>query len=301
MIKGIVSAVPSNVILNTEETFMRVTGVRERRIAPPHLDVGDYAILACDKLMACMDWSAADLSAIIFVTQTPQVRMPAMACKMAGALDARCAAFDVSQACAGYLYGLWLASKIGGHVLLIAGDTVSRMCDINDKSTYPLFGDAVTATAIEAPEHPYGMETIVPIFRMGADGSGFSSLYADPLIKMQGSEVMNFAIQTVPKLVADTTMNAHVDWHFFHQANEFLLKHIVKKCGIAPELAPMNIAKYGNTSSASIPLLMTDSAATPFLKSRSNRVGLYGFGAGFSYGGVMLDLEPLQVAEVIEV
>lgn len=297
MIKGIVSAVPANIVKNTDESFIKMTGVRERRIAGA-VTTGEYGFIAADKLLHDLAWNPKDVGALIFVTQTPDVRMPATACKVAAMLGLKCAAFDVALACSGYVYGLWLASRIGGRVLLIAGDTVSRMCDINDRSTYPLFGDAVTATAIEVPQ---GFEATKPAFHLGTDGTGFSSLIADPLIKMDGAEVMNFALQTVPKLVADVTMNAHVDWHFFHQANEFLLKHIVKKCGIAPETAPMNIAKYGNCSSASIPLVMCDGAATPLLKSRSNRVGLYGFGAGFSWGGVMLDLEPLQVCEVVEV
>lgn len=298
MIRGIVSAVPANIVRNTDESFIKMTGVQERRIAPDGFDVGDYAFFACEKLMAALGWKAEDLGAIIFVTQTPQVRMPAMACKIAGALGANCAAFDVNMACSGYVYGLHVADCIAqanGRVILIAGDTVSRMCDINDKSTYPLFGDCVTATAIDADGFDWHQ------FVLGTDGSGFASLIADPLIRMDGTEVMNFALKTVPKLVADTTMNAHVDWYFFHQANSFILKHLTKKCGLDAAKVPMNIEKYGNTSSASIPLLMCNSWATNSLKTQQNRVAMFGFGAGWSWGGVMLDLEPLQVCEVVEV
>lgn len=297
MILGIVSAVPANVVKNTDEAFIRMTGVAERRVT---LDktTGDYAALAADHLLRLLKWNPREVGAIVFVTQTPDVRMPATACKLAGDLNMNCAAFDVNLACSGYVYGLWLAHKIGGRVLLIAGDTVSRMCDPADKSTYPLFGDAVTATAIEVPT---GIEAIPPIFNLGTDGAGFDSLIADPLIRMAGADVMNFALKSVPKLVADTTMNAHCDWYFFHQANLTMLKHLQKKCGIPDAKFPTNIQTMGNTSSASIPLLMCSSDATIFLRKTRSRACLVGFGAGFSYATCMLDLEPIPVLELVEV
>lgn len=298
MIRGIVSAVPANIVKNDDAAFVKMTGVAERRVTTDKT-TGDYAALAADHLLRLLKWNPREVGAIVFVTQTPDVRMPATACKLAGMLNMNCAAFDVNLACSGYVYGLWLAHKIGGRVLLIAGDTVSRMCDPNDKSTYPLFGDAVTATAIEVPT---GIEAIPPIFKLGTDGAGFDSLIADPLIRMQGAEVFNFALRAVPKLVSNTTMGAHVDYFLFHQANLTMLKHLQKKCGGIPDgIFPTNIERYGNTSSASIPLLMCDSAATEALKSRRNRVAMFGFGAGWSYAGCMLDLEPLQVCETVEV
>ncbi len=297
MIKGIVTAVPKNIVKNTDEAFIKMTGVRERRIATTQT-TGTLGVTAMRNLLASMAWNVEDLGAIIFVTQSPDVRMPAMACHMAGMIGAHCPAFDVNMACSGYVYGLWLAHKLRTRVLLLAGDTVSRMCDPNDKATYPLFGDAVSATAVDsrggADDNGHAH------FVMGTDGDGFNDLTADPLIRMNGAEVMNFALKAVPKLVHDTTKNANVDWYFFHQANAMILRQVCKKSKIAPEKMPMNLAKYGNTSSASIPLLMCDSEATIHLTRHQNRVALFGFGAGFSWGGCMLDLEPLKVCEVVQ-
>ena len=125
-----------------------MTGVAERRVATTQT-TGTLGWLAARTLMERMGWEADRLGAIIFVTQSPDVRMPAMACHIAGLLGANCPAFDVIMACSGYVYGLWLARNLRGRVLLIAGDTVSRMCDPTDKATYPLFCDAVSASAIE--------------------------------------------------------------------------------------------------------------------------------------------------------
>lgn len=290
MIKGIVSAVPRNVVVNDDEAFIRATGVKERRIATAEQDVLTLAEAAARRLMTALDWGSSSIEAIVFVTQTPVYRMPAMACVLAGRLGVTAAAFDINQACSGYIYGLAVAGGISGRVLVVTGDTVSKMAAPDDK----LFGDCVAVTAIEN-----GFSAIRHGF--GTDGGGYEHLIADPTIRMNGVEVMNFALRRVPELVAQVTMNANVDFYLFHQANRMILNHIGKKCALPMFKVPINIEKYGNTSSASIPLLICDSACTAELKKRTHRVALFGFGAGWSWGGVMLDMEALQVAEVVEV
>lgn len=294
MIQGIVSAVPKNRVETEDAKFKAATGVAERRVATEGQNTLTLAEAAATRLLDSVGWAASDLSAIIFVTQTPPARMPATACALAGALGARCAAFDINLACSGYVYGLVMASVFGGrHTLLIAGDTVSRMVKPGDKGTEQLFGDCVTATAVH--------EGRFINVRLGTDGSGFGSLIADPTIRMDGPAVFNWALQEVPNLIQGTTMNGFYDWLFLHQANGALLKNIVRKAKLPKDKVPVNIGRYGNTSSASIPLLMCDSEATEGLKKRRNRVAMCGFGAGWSYAGCLLDLEPLKIAEVIEV
>lgn len=293
MIRGIISCVPANVVKNEDEAFIRATGVRERRIANNGLHTAALGTKAALHLLDKLHCPPDAIGALVVVTQTPMVRMPATACIIAAGLGINCPAFDVNLACSGYVYGLQIAFALAREydtVLLIAGDTVSTMTRPDDK----LFGDAVTATLVE-------WESSCINFKLGTEGMGFESLIADPLIRMDGAAVVNFALQTVPKLVADTTTNAFCDWYFFHQANGMILKHLTKKCNLDPQKVPTNIEKYGNTSSASIPLLMCDSGATERLKETRNRVAMFGFGAGWSWGGVMLELAPLQVCEVIEV
>jgi 3-oxoacyl-[acyl-carrier-protein] synthase-3 len=292
VIRGIVAAVPRVVVTNTDAAFIKATGVLERRIAPPEQDVDVLGTIAAQRLLEKCPPDGT-ISALICVTQTPVARMPATACRIADRLKLKCAAFDVNLACSGYVYGLWLAHKIGGLVLLIAGDTVSRMASPDDK----LFGDAVTATLVDSRS----AEGMWPRFECGTDGSGFDSLIADPVIRMDGPAVMTFAIQQVPRLIERVTQNASVDWYLFHQANRMIVQHIAKKAGLAAEKVPLNIEKYGNTSSASIPLLMCDSEATPALLSKTNRLALFGFGAGWSWGGAMIDVSALTCLEVIKV
>ena len=297
MIKGIVAAVPANVETNIGQAFIRMTGVVERRIVKNGThNTHNLAVVAAQRLMANLEWVPEDISCIIFVTQTPVVRMPATACSFAHSLGCLCPSFDVNLACSGYVYGLWLASRVcapGQRMLLVAGDTVSRMTAPGDR----LFADAVTVTAIESPSTPS-----TRYFVLGTDGSGFGSLIADPLIRMDGAAVMTFALAAVPKLVAETTMNANVDYYLFHQANKLIIDCIAKKCKLPADRVPMNIARYGNTSSASIPLLMCDSECTEPLKQRGGRtVAMFGFGAGWSWGGALLRLDPLLCAEVVSV
>ena len=294
MIKAIVAAVPRNVVANEDEAFVKATHVKQRHIAVDGQNTLSLGIAAAERLLEQMDMDGKAITTIIFVTQSQHVRMPALACAVAHKIGANCAAFDINLACSGYVYGLVLASVFGGeNTLLIAGDCVSQMVDPNEPGTANLFGDCVTATLL-------GRGRFISV-QLGTDGSGFGALIADPLIRMDGPEVFSFTLRTVPDLVTQTTMNSPCDWYLFHQANGFILDHLIKKSKLTPAKCPQNIARYGNTSSASIPLLMADSAATKSLREKRNRVAMFGFGAGLSWGGVMLDVGPIKVLEVIEV
>lgn len=294
MINGIVSAVPKNRVEITNAKFKAATGVAEHRVVTGDQNTLSLAVAASERLLEAVEWSPSDLSAIIFVTQTPPTRMPATACALGGAIGAKCAAFDVNLACSGYVYGLVLASIFGGrHTLLVAGDCVSKMVKPGDLANEQLFGDCVTATAVH--------EGRFINVQLGTDGSGFGSLIADPFIRMDGPAVMEFALREVPGLVQRTSMNGYTDWNFFHQANSMILKSIIRKCKLDAKKTPINIQKWGNTSSASIPLLMCNSEATESLKTKANRIAAYGFGSGWSFGGCLLDIPPLKIAEVLEV
>jgi 3-oxoacyl-[acyl-carrier-protein] synthase-3 len=231
-----------------------------------------------------------------------------------------CQAFDVNLGCSGYVYGLWLAASLiqSGcrRVLLLAGETSSRLVDPTDRGTAILFGDAGSASAIEHDPAAPAMN-----FRMGTDGSGAGALIVpqggfravdpdraftlDPTrLHMDGGEVFTFTLRAVPKLVADTLADAGlageaVDAYLLHQANRFMLRHIGKKIGATDiERLPINIERYGNTSSATIPLLLADDMAQR-LTTGSARLMLVGFGVGLSWGAVLAEFGPLACAEVI--
>lgn len=294
-IAGIVAAVPKHIERNTDEAFIKATGVEERRIAQNCQDTLTLGTHAAATLIGSLGWVPETIGACIFVTQTPTVRMPAMACHVAGTLGIGYAAFDINLACSGYVYGLWVAAHLPfQRVLLVAGDCVSRMVNPEDKGTVQLFGDAVTATAIDNSQGTKPMRFVI-----GTDGTGYKHLIADPQIRMNGAEVFNFTLRTVPELVKQTVGADKPDIYAFHQANGFILKHLAKKCEIPEHKVPMNVSRFGNTSSASIPLLLAETVTA--LASEPRKLALFGFGAGYSWAGAYFEQEPMKVLQLLEV
>ncbi len=334
VLRGIVSAAPKRVVDNAAfvERFgeaavaevVKMIGVEERRVADADQTAADLCFEAAKVLLERLDWAADSIDGLIFVSQTPDYRLPATACLLQGrlGLSSHCQAFDVNLGCSGYVYGLWLAAtlvKAGlKRVLVLAGDTASRLVDPNDRSTAFLFGDAGSATAVEADSAAPAMH-----FRLGSDGQGARHLIVpegayrtgetdgrwaedfDPsCLYMDGAEVFAFTLRAVPKLVRDTLDDAglapgDVDAYALHQANRFMLRHLAKKIGAGEDRVPINIERFGNTTSATIPLLLTTNLASR-LTGAPSRVMLVGFGVGFSWGAVLIETTALAVAETIE-
>lgn len=334
-IAGVVSCLPARQVSNAhfEDQFgeaavkdvVKMIGVENRYWTDESTSTRDLCAKAAKHLLQQLDWEPTSVDALIFVSQTPDFRLPASACALQAdlALAPTCIAFDINLGCSGYPYALWLGMTMvqtgtARRVLLAVGDTISKIVDPKDRSTALLFGDAGTVTALEAAE---GKQAT---FVMGTDGRGASNLIvprggfkdyslcgdarladktADCLY-MDGGEIFNFTLKAVPALISETISAsgfAHDDHDGFllHQANMFMLKHLAKKSKIPIEKAPININQYGNTSCASIPLLMTTSLKDR-LSSESMRLGLFGFGVGYSWAGASLDVGPLQCVETIQ-
>lgn len=328
-IAGLVSCVPARVIDNTSfrerfgdkvDDIEKMTGVRERRQVSADVTTADLCQRAAEALLDRLGWERDSVNALFFVSQTPDYRLPASACALQDRLGLGKAliAFDINLGCSGYPYGLWLAmtavtSGAVRRALLLVGDTISKTVDPDDRSTAMLFGDAGTATAIEADP---GSEAR---FILGTDGAGERQLIiaegafrtarevgtersrADTLY-MDGGAIFNFTLATVPRLVAATTDESGVDAFdafLFHQANAFMLQHLAKKAKLPAAKVPLNIDRFGNTSSATIPLLMTTELADR-LKNESLRLGLFGFGVGFSWGSADVTVGPLACVETID-
>lgn len=316
-VMGIVASVPAfrmdNKMLTgaaEADEAARVTGVKSRRWAEDGQTTETLCTAAAKQLMEKLEWPALTIDALVYVTQTPSMPVPSPGYgihKELG-LQGYCPVIEVNWSCAGYVYGLWLAHVLAARtgratrVLLLVGDTTSRICHPADRATAPLFGDAGSATAVEDGP-PLSRVNVMrkARFVLGTDGTEnlrLSQVNGAPL-RMDGAAVFNFTLKNVPPLVAETTRGENPKYLLFHQANEFMLKHLAKKCGLLPEQVPMNVARYGNCSSASIPLLLCDMLGME--KAFAERVAMFGYGAGWSWGGVMLDLQDLQVAEVLEV
>ena len=333
---GVVSCIPAKEVGN--EYFypefgqqgvadvVKMIGVETRRWANEDITAGDLCLQAGKKLLNDLQWDSASVDAILFVSQTPDYRLPATALTLQRELNIspNCIAFDINLGCSGYPYALWLGmtmiqSGAASRVLLAVGDTVSKISDPHDRATALLFGDAGTMTAIEssaAEDEAY--------FILGSDGNGANNLIVpkggfkdfsrkndprlidkDPAcLYMDGGEIFNFTLKAVPRLVSETMELAKLplesyDYLLFHQANLFMLKHLGKKLKIPNEKFPININKFGNTSCASIPLLLTSNLRDK-LKGSTLQIGMFGFGVGYSWASVSMKIGNLKVLELIE-
>lgn len=328
-ISGVVTCLPSTKInnsffsdfLNESEilNIEKMAGVKSRYWVGDESTV-DLCVCAGKRLINELSWKSDEIDAIIFVTQSPDYVLPASSIKIAGQLGLRddVVAYDVNLGCSGYPYGLFLAetligSGIASKVLLMVGETTSKIIDKKDKSTALIFGDAGAATALE----PCTDEEA--IYLLGSDASGEKNLIvpnsrfcrnvmrSDPrmngknhdYIFMDGAEVFNFTLKRVPVMVSNAQKLAggEIDYYLFHQANKFMLNHLVKKMKLDVNRVPMNIEQYGNTSSASIPLLLTTVLRDKLKENKTLKIGMFGFGVGYSWAACVKQIKSKVLLE----
>lgn len=308
-LRGIVSALPASTQDVTDlaqrfgaeqaERIAAATGIHRRHIARPDQCLSDLALPAARELLGGLGWPADSIDLLIVVTQTPDHPLPATACLLQNALGLgrHCAAFDMGLGCSGYIYGLWNAASLlagigRGRALLVAGDITSRTLDANDRSTAPLFGDAATVTALE-----YDPTAGTLVVDLGTDGAGAPYLIKQqggqrhpdgPPLFMDGTQVFAFTLREVPKAITSTlaasglTM-ADIDHVVLHQANEMMLKRLGQKIGASANQLVLALQDRGNTSSASIPLAISDALGVR-LAAQPTYLLLSGFGVGWSWG-----------------
>ncbi len=298
------------------------TGVRRRPVVDPSVCTSDLCAAAARNLLDQLHWDPATIGGLIFVSQTPDYLLPATSCTLQHrlGLPTTCAAFDVNLGCSGYPYGLWLANTLAagglGRVLLLVGDTSSRVCRPEDRSTRPLFGDAGTATAIECTEGPSRS-----VFSMGTDGGGARNLivsqgmfrnqrsYSDarlaakdaPLF-MDGAEIFSFTLERVPSLIKGALAAAQWDIasthaFVFHQANKFILNHLAKRMKIPVDKVPLSIEDFGNTSSATIPITIAAKLQQRVSEGPTNLL-MAGFGVGYSWGAAAMAVGPIPAPSI---
>ena len=338
-IKALCACVPPDVVYNKDLGYLipeeeidktiNNIGIEERRIAAPDVMASDLCFKAARRLMADNGIEPDSIDVLLFMSQTADYRIPATSCLLQHrlGLPKETLCFDISLGCSGYLFALSTAfayASMDGvnRVLLLDGETFSKIVNRRDKVDWPLYGDAGTATLIEKGD--YGDAT----FMLNTDGSGENTLKihagmrhpvtpdscvereredgnirTDLEVFMDGMDVFNFAISKVPKsvkaLLSETgkTMD-DVDYLVFHQANRFMMDFFVKKLKISPERVPYCINKYGNTSSASVPLTISSELSGKL--HGSHTVVLSAFGAGLSWGAAIMQMQDCNVSPVIE-
>ncbi len=338
---GLASAVPASIARTDEQVAVfgddalkiaASTGIKQRRVANM-LCTSDLCCAAATRLIQATSTDPRSIDCLVFVSQTPDYLLPATACSLHARLGLakHCAAFDVNLGCSGYVYGLWLASsllaaKSARRVLLLVGDTVSRIVSPTDRSTALLFGDAGTATLLETCPGAPPMTFVV-----GTDGSGAEHLMvpagsfrrprdatsgqrsereggnvrSDEDLRMDGGEVFAFTLREVPALVKELLTASkwtldEIDHVVMHQANRFMLEHLGKRLRVPPPKLVVELEQFGNTSSASIPLALTH-ACRQELAEAPRRMLLAGFGVGWSWAGATVTCGPLVIPEIVEV
>jgi 3-oxoacyl-[acyl-carrier-protein] synthase-3 len=288
--------------------------VQKRSVVDPGTTSADLCFEAAERLLAELGWDRASITGLILVTQSPDYFLPSSACmvqKWMGLSD-ECAAFDVGLGCSGYPYGLYLAAtmlRAGGQqrILVLHGETPSRFASPDDHATTLLFGDSGSATALESVP----ADAAAPgYFCLRTDGAGYAGLIiagggfrdrhpADPrdeYVRMDGAGIFNFTISRVPPLIRDTLelaglQVADVDWYLFHQSNRFIMKHLVKKCGLPPERVPLVIERFGNSGGPSVALALTTGLPVGG-RTAACRLMMLGYGVGLSWGSALVELPP---------
>jgi 3-oxoacyl-[acyl-carrier-protein] synthase-3 len=308
----------------TEEEIRKVTGmagVSSRRVAGETICSSDLCIAAAKRLLERLEWTPDSIDAVIMVTQTPDYFLPSTACVVHHRLNLadHCAAFDVGLGCSGYPYGMWLAAmmlqgKGMRRVLLLHGETPTRFSDQSDRSVSLLFGDAGSATALEAtdaagPAWHYALHS---------DGGGYNSMIVESggfrdrfgtemrkhCVSMNGALIFNFTIKRVPALIEETLKAAStgtddIDYFIFHQSNQFIMKHLCVKQSLPFEKVPIILRNFGNTGGASIPLTLTQGQLMR-PADRPLRLLLLGYGVGLSWGSALVDLDAKAILDSVE-
>jgi 3-oxoacyl-[acyl-carrier-protein] synthase-3 len=319
-ITGLGCHVPERVVTNDElsqlvdtsdEWIMERTGIRERRIAAPEEALSDLALPAAEQALDTAGVKAQDVDLLIVATVTPDMAFPSTGALLADRLGARdAAAYDLSAGCTGFMYAIaqahgMVAAGLAKKALVVGGDVLSKIMNWHDRSTCVLFGDGAGAVVLERVSEGGFLG-----FELGADGAGGIDLQLPAggsrmptsaetvgngahFVQMNGREVFKFAtrvlVSSAEAILAecDATVD-DVDVYVPHQANVRIIDHATKKLGIDPERVVVNVDRYGNTSSGSIPLALADAQTDGRLRE-GELVLMTGMGAGLTWGSGLLE------------
>ncbi|OUL21244.1 beta-ketoacyl-ACP synthase III [Nostoc sp. 106C] len=304
------NAALSELVETSDEWIATRTGIRQRRLALPTESLSVLAAKASRQAIASAGITAGDIDLILLATSTPD-DLFGSACQIQAELGAtKAVAFDLTAACSGFVFGLVTAAQYirGGvfqNVLLIGADILSRWVDWQDRRTCVLFGDGAGAVVLQANESDRLLG-----FTLKSDGSqnhylnlayqassqelipgvNISQGTYQP-ITMNGKEVYRFAVQKVPEVIDKTLFQANltieqIDWLLLHQANQRILDAVAQRLNIPNDKVISNLANYGNTSAASIPLALDEAVRQGKIKP-NDTIAVSGFGAGLTWGAAI--------------
>jgi 3-oxoacyl-[acyl-carrier-protein] synthase III len=317
---GCGAAAPTNIVSNdalsqfvdtSDEWIASRTGIRQRHLAKDGDSIVSLGAAAAQQALEMAGVAAADIDMVLLATSTPD-DLYGSACLIQARIGAnRAVAFDLSAACSGFVFGLVTASQFiqtGSYrnILVIGADIHSRWVDWQDRNTCVLFGDGAGAVVLQAGDR----ENLLG-FELRSDGSQNDALHLryegkdlqlsdDVQVKqggfgrlmMNGKEVYRFAVNAVPDVIDKALFKAQlqvadVDWLILHQANQRIMDAVADRIGLPPEKIVSNVAEYGNTSAASIPIALNAAVRSGKIKA-GDTIATSGFGAGLSWGAAIL-------------
>lgn len=336
---GVSACIPEKIAKNIDykwisvkerKNLIKTIGVEQKYQAPRGTATSDLCYFAAEKLLKELDWDKNSVDLLLFASQSRDYILPATACILQNRLKlpVKCAAMDIVMGCSAYNYTLsvaysMLSSGLMKRALLLVGE-ISSIGSYRDKTTYPLFGDAGTATALEFKD---GYANAY--FNMQTDGSGYRAIHIPESgyrkapskssfdaerfgkgiirhrghVSLDGLEVFNFSLREVPVNIKKTLKYAEmslddIDYYIFHQANLLMNDTIRKITKIDPVKMPYSLNKFGNTSSASIPLTMVTQLGNE-LRSKEMKLMMTGFGVGLSWGSNIVSTEKVVCPDIV--
>ena len=285
----------STMVETDDEWIVTRTGISERRIQKSG-DVADMAVNAALKALDNAGINSEDIDLIIAATSTPDYLFPncsSIIQKNTGAINAVC--FDISAACSGFIMALsaakaYIEAGMYKKVLIVCSEKMSGITDWKDRSTCILFGDGAGACVVESSEQE-GVKS-VDLHNEGMLGEVLTAKRNENIV-MNGQEVFKFAVKKVPQSILQTLEAANlttedIDWYLFHQANARITATIAKRLKVPDEKIPMNVDKCGNTSAASVAILLDEVNRKGMLK-KGDKLMLAGFGSGLTWGTMAIE------------
>jgi 3-oxoacyl-[acyl-carrier-protein] synthase-3 len=309
--KVVTNADLEKIVDTSDEWIVSRTGIRERHIAGEGDTTSSLSVKAARAAMEQAGIIAADIDLILVATSSPDYLLPPVSSMIQHQLGAHCGAFTLAAGCTGFVYGLitaqqYIASGAYKTILVIGAEIISTFVDWTDRNTCVLFGDGAGAVVLQASQEKTG----VLAFELGSDGAGADHLKMnlgmanppshavidnrDHYIRMNGREVFKFATRTLARSVAEVIGRSglstdDIDLLIPHQANERIIEVAAKQLGMPMEKVFVNIAKYGNTSAASIPIALCEAFEEGRCKL-GDTIVMVGFGAGLTWASAVVQL-----------
>lgn len=310
---------PDNVLSNSDlekivdtndEWIVSRTGIKERRIVKRGERTSEYCIRAAREAISEAGIDPLEIDAIVLGTISGDFRFPSTAVLVQEAIGAKnAAAWDVSATCSGFMYSLYMADTLiaanrAKCVLILGAELLTPMVNWSDRATCVLFGDAAGAMVVKKATDERGIKSVV----IGSNGAHVDLLYSigagtaskgdlaatngDRYLFMNGNEVFRHAVRVLERMAVESVARAglepgDIDWLIPHQANTRIIKATAERMGLPMEKVFLNIHKYGNTSSASVPLAMYEARKEGKLKDGQTMLSVV-FGGGFTWGGTVI-------------